>query len=155
MVSAFLKHCLEFPKVDRGRGPIASLVSLTDKRGVCHNVKLDWSLCSNNLLSITCKLTRNKNTRHIFLHRFFPVAMIGIICLYVHFVLYTLHTRKIFFKHYSTSGHMTITTQNARNLCQICDFDYEIPFFQDFFHVYSCQLYNFEWLYTSYFLTFY
>ena len=35
------------------------------------------------------KLTRNKNARHIFPHHFFPVAMIGIICLHMHFLLYT------------------------------------------------------------------
>ena len=36
-----------------------------------------------------CKLTRNKKARHIFPHHYFPVAMIGIICLHMHFVLYT------------------------------------------------------------------
>ena len=45
------------------------------------------------------KLTRNKNARHIFPHHYFPVAMIGIICLHMHFVLYTLNTRSIFFKY--------------------------------------------------------
>ena len=45
------------------------------------------------------KLTRNKNARHIFPHHFFPVAMIGIICIHMHFVLYTLNTRSIFFKY--------------------------------------------------------
>ena len=55
---------------------------------------------NNNLeLSLMSKLTRNKNARHIFPHHFFPVAMIGIICLHVHFVLYTLNTRSIFFKY--------------------------------------------------------
>ena len=44
------------------------------------------------------KLKRNKNARHIFPHHFFPVAKIGIICLHMHFVLYTLNTRSIFFK---------------------------------------------------------
>ena len=58
------------------------------------------------------KLTRNKNARHIFPHHYFPVAMIGIICLHMHFVLYTSHTRSIFL--YITSGNMTITAQNAR-----------------------------------------
>ena len=67
------------------------------------------------LISFTCKLTQNKNARHIFPHNFISVAMVGIICLHVHFLLYTLHTRSIFFSNtYTTSGHMTITTKNAR-----------------------------------------
>ena len=45
------------------------------------------------------KLTRNKNARHIFPHHCFPIAMIGIICLHMHFLLYTLNTRSIFFKY--------------------------------------------------------
>ena len=48
---------------------------------------------------VLSKLTRNKNARHIFPHHFFPVAMIGIICLHMHFVLYTMNTRSIFFKY--------------------------------------------------------
>ena len=43
------------------------------------------------------KLARSKNARHIFPHLFFQVAMIGIKCLYMHLVLYTLHTLSIFF----------------------------------------------------------
>ena len=46
-----------------------------------------------------CKLTRNKNARQIFPHHFFPVAIIGIICLHMHSVLYTLNTQSIFFKY--------------------------------------------------------
>ena len=46
----------------------------------------------------TDKLTRNKNTRHIFPHHYFPVAMIGIIRLHMHFVPYTLNTQSIFFQ---------------------------------------------------------
>ena len=34
-----------------------------------------------------------------FPHHYFPVAMIGIICLHMHFVLYTLNMRSIFFKY--------------------------------------------------------
>ena len=45
------------------------------------------------------KLTRNKNARHIFPRHFLTVAMIGIICLYMHFVLYIFHTRSLFFKY--------------------------------------------------------
>ena len=45
------------------------------------------------------KLTRNKTARHIFPHHYFPVAMIGIICLHMHFVLITLNKRSIFFKY--------------------------------------------------------
>ena len=60
------------------------------------------------------KLTRNKNTRHIFPHHYFPVAMIGIICLYMHFVLYTWIRDQYFSNTYTTSGNMTITAQNAR-----------------------------------------
>ena len=40
--------------------------------------------------------------------------MIGIKCLYMHFVLYIFHTRSLFSNTYTTSGHMTMTTQNAR-----------------------------------------
>ena len=65
------------------------------------------------------KLTRNKNARHIFSHHFFPVAMIGIICLHMHFVLYTLNTRSIFSNTYTTSGNMTNTAQNARARCAL------------------------------------
>ena len=53
----------------------------------------------SNEIYVLTKLTRNKNARHMFLHHFFPEAMIGIICLYMHFILYTLHTRYIFFKY--------------------------------------------------------
>ena len=60
------------------------------------------------------KLTRNKNARHIFPYHFFPVAMIGIICLHMHFVLYSLNMLSIFSNTYTTSGNMTITAQNAR-----------------------------------------
>ena len=61
------------------------------------------------------KVTRNKNAIHIFPRHFFTITMIGIICLYVHFVLYVYHTRSLFFSNtYTTSGHMTITAQNIR-----------------------------------------
>ena len=44
-------------------------------------------------------LTRNKNTRHIFPRHFLTVAMIGIKCLYMHFVLYIFHTQSLFSKY--------------------------------------------------------
>ena len=44
------------------------------------------------------KLTRNKNARHIFPHHFLTVAMIGMKCLYMYFVLHIFHTRSLFFK---------------------------------------------------------
>ena len=60
------------------------------------------------------KLTRNKNARHIFPRHFITVAMIGIICLYMHFLLYIFHTRSLFFKylHYfrSYDNHCTKCT---------------------------------------------
>ena len=60
------------------------------------------------------KLTRNKNARHIFPRHFLTVAMIGIICLYMRFVLYIFHTRSLFFKyqHYfrSYDNHCTKCT---------------------------------------------
>ena len=61
-----------------------------------------------------CKLTRNKNARHIFPRHFLTVAMIGIICLYMHFVLFIFHTRSLFFKYLHYFRHMTINAQNAR-----------------------------------------
>ena len=65
--------------------------------------------------NIWTKLTRNKNARHIFPHHFFPVAMIGIISLHMHFVLYVHLIRDQYFSNtYTTSGYMTITAQNAR-----------------------------------------
>ena len=48
---------------------------------------------------LVSKLTRNKNARHIFPRHFFSKAMIGIICLYMHFVLYIFHTRSLVFKY--------------------------------------------------------
>ena len=64
------------------------------------NFDIPWWWCpSTSLLWCIYKLTRNKNARHIFPHHFCHVAMIGIMCLYMHFALYTLHTRSIFFKY--------------------------------------------------------
>ena len=62
------------------------------------------------------KLTRNKNTRNIFPHHFFPVAIISIICLYMHFcTVYLIRICDQYFQNtYITSGHMTITAQYAR-----------------------------------------
>ena len=60
------------------------------------------------------KLTRNKNASHIFPRHFLTVAMIGIICLYIHFVLYIFHTRSLCFQylHYfrSYDNHCTKCT---------------------------------------------
>ena len=65
----------------------------------------------NDFFYIVNKHARNKNARHIFPHHYFPVAMIGSICLHMHFVM---NTRSIFSNTYTTSGNMTITAQNAR-----------------------------------------
>ena len=65
---------------------------------MCCLVSMSVSVLSN-LFSLRLKLTRNKNARHIFPHHFFPVAMVGIICLYMHSLLYTFHTRSMFFKY--------------------------------------------------------
>ena len=64
------------------------------------------------------KLTRNKNARHIFPRHFLTVAMIGIKCLYMHFVLYIFHTRSLFFKylHYFRS----YDTQCTKCTCTSC-----------------------------------
>ena len=60
------------------------------------------------------KLTRNKNASHIFPRHFLTEAMIGVICLYMHSVLYICHTRSLGFKylHYfrSYDNHCTKCT---------------------------------------------
>ena len=82
--------------------------------------------------SYLCKLTRNKNARHILPHQLLTVAMVGIICLYMHFVLYIFHTRSLFSNTYTTSGHMKITAQNARarRALQLRDFSMQKFVFQ-------------------------
>ena len=62
------------------------------------------------------KLSRNKNARHIFPRHFFTIAMIGIICLYMHFVFYISHTRSLSFKyiHYFRSYDIHSQKQKAR-----------------------------------------
>ena len=75
---------------------------------------LKWHVLSVNNRQKHNKLTRNKNARHIFPRHFLTVAMIGIKCLYMHFVLYIFHTRSLFFKylHYTRSynNHCTKCT---------------------------------------------
>ena len=65
-------------------------------------------------LATHTKLTQNKNAIHIFPRHFLTVAMIGIQCLYMQFVLYIFHTRSLFFKylHYlrSYDNHCTKCT---------------------------------------------
>ena len=58
--------------------------------------------------------------------------------------------KKIIFVYagFSTRRPQTLIDVISRLKCklrQICDFDYAIPFFD----VYSCHMYNFEWLYRS------
>ena len=69
---------------------------------------------SNTQSKVVYKLARNKNARHIFPRHFLTVAMIGIICLYLYFVLYIFHTRSLIFKylHYfrSYDNHCTKCT---------------------------------------------
>ena len=64
----------------------------------CCLLSMSFSVLSS-LFSLRLKLTQNKNARHIFPHHFFPVAMVGITCLYMHSLLYTFHTRSMFFKY--------------------------------------------------------
>lgn len=63
--------------------------------------------------SYTSKLTRNKNTRNIFPHNCFPLAIIGIICLYMHLYSIPYIRDQHFLNTYTTSCHMTNTAQNA------------------------------------------
>ena len=79
-----------------------------------HVLIMETCLC--NVCSLTPHFCINLyKIKHIFPYYFFSVAVIGLICLFMHFVLYILHMRSIFFKYLrnGTSGHMPITTQNA------------------------------------------
>ena len=113
----------------------------------------DGNMKTQNHRQTDNKMTRNKNARLIFLHHFLTVAMISIICLYMHFLLHIFHTRSLFFEylHYlrSNNNHCTKCT------CTSCArttrlFDAKICFFSIALFIYWTKLMRKEGLVVSF-----
>ena len=72
---------------------------LVSRPDIMDETVLHISRCCTPIKKVKYKLTRNKKARHIFPRHFFTIAIISIISLYMHFILYIFHTRSLFFKY--------------------------------------------------------